>query len=51
MPETFRVSCQNKIWEINASSWFYYKEISAKFRIVFGPALRAASLLFQQTLC
>jgi hypothetical protein len=25
--ETCRVSCQNKIGEISASSWFYYKEI------------------------
>jgi hypothetical protein len=27
LSETCRVSCQNKICEISASSWFYYKEI------------------------
>jgi hypothetical protein len=27
LSETCRVSCQNKICEIGASSWFYYKEI------------------------
>jgi hypothetical protein len=28
LSETCRVPFQNKIWEISASSWFYYKEIS-----------------------
>jgi len=27
LSETCRVSCQNKICEISASSWFYYREI------------------------
>jgi hypothetical protein len=26
LSETYRVPCQNKIGEISASSWFYYKE-------------------------
>jgi len=32
LPETCRVSCQNKICEISASCWFYYKDIWRNFR-------------------
>ena len=28
LSETFRVSFQKEIWEIDASSWFYYKNLS-----------------------
>ena len=32
LSETCRVSFQEQIWEISASSWFYYK----KFNIIYG---------------
>jgi hypothetical protein len=37
LSKTCRVSCQNIICEINASSWFYYKEISLKISGTLSP--------------